>query len=314
MQQIGEKLSISTELIDTKDDTQLWGEQYNRKLSDILALQDEIAREISENLRVKLTGSQRAILAKPETTDAEAYQLYLKGRYHFYKFSEEGLTKSIPYFEQAIAKDPAYALAYSGLAGAYFVLGINYWPSADAFPKAKEAATKAAELDDSIASVHNVLGVAKLFGDWDWEGARREFERAVELNPSLADPHDLLCYYWLVTGNAEQGIQEIKKALELEPYGVIFNTDYAVALALSGRYDESLHQSRTTLEIDPQNPNVFLMMGIGYVEKGMYGDAIAAIQKAKSFEQNAEILGRLGNAFARAGERTKACVAKLSAK
>jgi len=306
VQQRGENLSISTELIDTKDDTQLWGEQYNRKLSDILSLQDEIAREISENLKVKLTGSQRAKLAKPETTNSEAYQLYLKGRYHFYKFTEEGLTKSIPYFQQAIAKDPAYALAHSGLAGAYFVLGINYWPPADAFPKAKEEATKAAELDDAIGTVHNMLGVAKLFGDWDWEGARREFERALELNPSLADPHDLLAYYWLVTGNPEQGIQEVKKALELEPYGLVLNADFALALALSGRYDESIRQSRTTLEIDPQNPNVYLIMGIAYVEKGMYADAIVAIEKAKSIEQNSEILGRLGNAYARAGERTKA--------
>jgi TolB-like protein/Tfp pilus assembly protein PilF len=306
VQQRGESISVSAELIDTKDNSQLWGDQYNTKLSDLLSVQNSISQEISESLKIKLTGSQRTKLTKQETTNPEAYQLYLKGRYHFYKFTEDGLTKSIPYYEQAIAKDPSYALAYSGLAGAYSVLAINYWRPADAFPKAKAAAAKAIQLDDSIGSIHNMLGVGRLFFDWDWPGAKREFDRAQELDPGLADVHNLLAYYWIVTGNPEEGIRELKRGLELEPLLVVLNTDLAFAYTVVSKNDDAIRECRTTLEMDPQYSIGYVVMGIAYADKGMFPEAIAALEKARSLEQNAEILGRLGNAYARAGDTQRA--------
>jgi TolB-like protein len=188
--QRGDDLSVSAELVDAREDKQLWGEQYSRKLTEVVSIRQEIATAISGNLRVRLTSEEKTRLAKSSATNPEAYQLYLKGRYHANQTTAAGLRKGIEYFQQAIDQDPSYALAYAGLADSYSALGSGWMnlPPIDSFPKAKEAALKALQLDDTLAEAHTALAYAEFF-DWDWPSAEREFKRAIELNPNSALSH-----------------------------------------------------------------------------------------------------------------------------
>ena len=188
--QRGDNLEISAELVDARDDSHIWGEQYSRKSADIFALQGELAKEMTTALRMRLTGEDEKRMAKSYTANPEAYQVYLQGRFWWNKRSEEGFNKAIEYFQQAIAKDPTYALAYAGLADSYSALAdYGFVPPKEAFPKAKEAALKALEIDDTLAEAHASLALIKTAYDWDWSGAEREYQRAIELNPSYADAH-----------------------------------------------------------------------------------------------------------------------------
>ena len=306
--QRGDSLSVSAELVDTRDDRQLWGEQYNRKLADILGVQEEISREISEKLRLRLTGEEKVRMAKRPTENIEAYQLYLKGRYYWNKRSEDGFRKAIEYFNQAIEKDRNYGLAHAGLADSYIVLGQYSLLSAkEAYAKAREAATKALELDDTLAEAHNALATVKGDYDWDWPGAEREFRRAIELNPSYATAHQWYCQLLSVLGRNEEALAEIKRAQQLDPLSLIINAVSGAILLRAGRDDPAIEQLRKTLEIDPNFARAHYYLGIAYVRKGAFGEAIAEFQRATTLSPNiTQYKGGLGHAYARAGKSAEA--------
>jgi eukaryotic-like serine/threonine-protein kinase len=251
--QRGDTLLISTELMDVRDNKQLWGEQYSRKVSDLLAVQREIAGEITNGLRLKLSGEQQTRLSKHYTDNSEAYQLYLRGRFYWNKRTGEALKKSIEYFNQAVENDPTYALAYAGLADAYGLLPSYSAASPhEAFPKAKAAATKAIELDDSLAEAHTSLANALFNYDWNLSEATREFLRAIELNPNYATAH-----HWysdgplLVMGRFDDAVAGMKRAQELDPLSLIINAEIGVSYTFAGQYDRAIEQFHRTLDMDP---------------------------------------------------------------
>ena len=306
--QRGDGLSISLELVDAQDNRQLWGEQYNRRLADILQLQTEISREVSEKLRLKLTGEEQRRLAKPYTENTEAYQFYLRGRFYWAKFNDEGLKKSIGYFNQAIEVDPSYALAYTGLAGSYLVQGATgIAPPKEVWPKAKSALEKALALDDTLAQAHSSSGAMKLMFEWDWPGAERELRRAIQLNPNLADPHNLYCYYLQVIGRLDEATSEIKRAQELEPLSTGISADLVSAYYYMRRYDAAIEQYRQTSELDRDFLQPLFLLGQVYERKGMYDQAIAECQKALRIHENdPAILSVLGYVYAVSGRKSEA--------
>jgi serine/threonine-protein kinase len=296
--QRGDMLTIQVDLVDTRDGSQLWGEQYVRKLSDILIVQQSISREVSEKLRLKLSGEQQEQLTKRYTESTEAYELYLRGRYHWNKRTTDGLMKGIEYFQQAIQADPNYALAYAGLADSYNVLSTNgVRPPREAFPRAKEAAEKALALDDTLAEAHSALAFIKTVYEWDWHGAEKEFRRAIELNPKYSNAHYFYAFAHLLSlGRMDEANTEIKRALELEPFSLIINTNLGRTLFLARQYDKAIEQYRRTLEMDAGFPRAHERLQEAYEQKGMYADAIADLEKI-----NPEFGSRLRAAYERSG-------------
>jgi TolB-like protein len=246
--QRGDDLDISAELVDARDNSHIWGEQYSRKSADIFALQGALAKEMTTALRVRLTGEDEKRMAKTYTANPEAYQDYLKGRFWWNKRSEDGFNKGIDFFQQAIAKDSSYALAYSGLADCYSLLPYyGFVAPKEALPKAREAVLKALQLDDTLAEAHVSVATVKEY-DWDWPGAEREFQRAIELNPTYAYAHG--SYGWLLasTGRFEEGIAEGKRALELDPFSLVINRNLGDVLYYARQFDQAIEQYRKGLE------------------------------------------------------------------
>jgi TolB-like protein/Tfp pilus assembly protein PilF len=308
--QVGDCLSIKTELVNTADGTQLWGEQYTRKLSDIFDLEGEISQEISKQLRLKLTGEEQKRLTKHYTENEEAYQLYLKGRYYWNKQIEVGLKKSAECFGQAIKLDPSYALAYAGLADTFAVRGIAEYGLIDprqAMPKAKAAAIRALQLDETLAEAQTTLAHVKAFYDWDWAGAEREFKRAIELNPTYAFSHHWYALFLAAMGRHAEAIAEERRAQELDPLSLIINKNVGTILYYAGEYDRSIEQYRKGIEWDPDFVRTHLYLGLAYEQKGMYGGAIVEYQKAVTLSNgNTVIKALLGHACAMSGKRAAA--------
>jgi DNA-binding SARP family transcriptional activator len=309
--QFGDALIIRTELIDVADGAQLWGEQYNRKLSDILVVQEEISREISEKLRLKLTKEEQKRLTKRHTQDTDAYRLYLKGRHFWNKRTEEGLKKGIEYFRQAIDADPNYALAYSGLADCYnsfaFSFDLGSLPPSEAIPKAKAAAMKALEIDDTLAEAHTSLAYAKQLYDWDWSSSEREFNRALELNPNYANAHHWYSHYLIAAGRTEESLAESERALELDPLGLIINTHLGWHYIYARQYDLAVEQLRKTLELDPGYGLAHWYLGIAYEQKGLYPEAATEFRKSVEFlKGNLIVEANMGHYYAVSGQRKKA--------
>ncbi len=279
--QRGDDLSVSAELVDAREDKQLWGEQYSRKVADTASIQQEIATAISGNLRLRLTSEDKTRLSKPYAANAESYQLYLNGRYHANKGSYDGLMKGIEYFQQAITKDPNYALAYAGLADSYVQLGggLIYLPPNEALPKAKAAAIKALELDDSLAEAHAALAGAQLFYEWDWSSAEREVRRAIELNANSALSHQQYSELLITRARFDESIAEEMRALELDPLSPEIVTDLAYEYMVMRRYDESIAYSRRALELDPNLPTSRAILAWAFALKGMPVQAIAEYDK-----------------------------------
>ncbi len=278
----GELLTVQAELVDVSTGTQLWGEQYNRKLADLLAVQDEISREISEKLRLRLTGEEKSRLTSARAVNPEAYQLYLKGLSAFNKRGAESLKRAIQYFEQATALDPRFAQAYAGLANTYNVIGTypGGLPAKESMPKAKEAALKALELDDMLAEAHTALAFVKSKYEWDWAGAEREFKRALELNPHYVDGRYFYAYIYLSPmGRHEEAIAQMKQALETDPLSLVVNANLGGIYYWARRYDEAIAQCRRTLEIDADFTVAHARLQETYEQKGMYEQAIVEIQR-----------------------------------
>lgn len=299
--QRGDNLIIKADLVDVSDGSQLWGAQYNRKLADIFAVQEEIAKEISDKLRLRLTGEEQQKLTRRHTENTEAYQFYLRGRYHWNKRTREGLKKSLEYFEQAIEKDPGYALAFSGLADAYSVItAYGGPPPKQSFPRAKAAAMKAVELDATLAEAHTSLGYVKASYDRDWSGAESEYKRALELNPNYATAHYFYALTYLTPlGRHEEAIREMKRALELEPLSIIINTNLGWTFYFARQYDQAIEQCRKALEIDPNFPPAHRRLTEAYEQKGMFAEAIAETEKLTEIAQGKpEVLIALREAYA----------------
>ena len=307
--QRGDSLSIGAELVDSRDKSHIWGEQYNRKLADVLAVQEELSREISEKLRLQLSGEDKQRLSKRFTSNHDAYQDYLHGRYYWNKRTLDGFKRAIGYFDRAIEKDPAYALAYSGLADCFSTRGLREWdlPPRDAFPKAKAAATKALVIDDTLAEAHTSLAFATWYYDWDWRAAETEFKRALELNANYPVAHQWYGSYLSSMGRHEEAIAEKRRAVELDPLSLVMNRSAGWTFYFARRYDEAIEQYRKTLELDPNFALAHLWLGEAYKQKGMHQEAILELHKASvlSGEDHAK-LAALGHAYAFSGRRAEA--------
>lgn len=305
--QHGENLLIAVELVDARDRTQVWGEQYNQKATDLLAVQAEISRQIAERLRLKLTKAEQQQLAKRETPNQEAYELLLKGRFYFDKGGTEHQKKAIDYYHQAIAIDPNYALAYSYLSINYQLLINNsILDPKEYLPRAEAAARKALELDEGLAEAHWALGQIKRH-TWDWAAAEREYKRAIELKSNFARAYLSYANHLSLTGRHEQAIAEIKKAREFDPLSTAVNTHVGYRLFFARRYDEAIEALKQTLELTKTYPLTHIVLGYVYAEKGMYREAISAYQEAINLGgDNPGTQIYLGVAYAKAGDRERA--------
>ncbi len=306
--QRGDDLLVSAELVDTRDNRHIWGEQYTRKLSGLVALQKEISRGVSDKLRLQLSGEQKERLTKRYTESTEAYQLYLKGRYHWNKWTPEGWQKSIGYFQQAIEKDPSYALAYVGVSNAYAALGFfDVMLPREARPKAEEAAVKALEIDDTLGEAHAALGVVKYSYDWDWAAAERELKRAIELNPNDEVAHTVYAYYLHSMGRANEGLAEMKRAYELNPLSIRINSGLGDMLAFAHahrQYDQAIAQFRKTIELEPAQwilGSIYWHLGAVYEKKGMHVEAIAEYQKGMNLDGDSDLAAALEQDYKTSG-------------
>jgi TolB-like protein/DNA-binding winged helix-turn-helix (wHTH) protein len=306
--QRGDTLNISAELIDTRDSRHIWGQQYDQKLADMVVLREEIAREMAGALRLRLTGAEEKRLAKTYTANPEAYQDYLKGRFWWNKSTEEGFDKGIGYFQQAIAKDPTYALAYSGLADCYSSrAGSGIVPFEEGYLRAKDAALKAVELDDTLAEAHSSLAIVKSSYDWDWAGADKEIRRVIELNPNDADAHRLHAVVLWQTGHLNDAIVETKLTLELDPLSLDNNDTLGLEFFLARQYDQVIVQMGKVLELDPNFIDAYYFRGLAYTKKSMGKEAMEEFEKGIAISPgNAEALTGLGYGYGVTGKRAEA--------
>jgi TolB-like protein/Flp pilus assembly protein TadD len=301
-------LTIGAELVDTTQGWRLWGEQYNRKLSDIFAVQDEISREIAGKLRLRLAADERARLHKHYTSKPEAYQSYLRGRYHWNKTTPEEVDKGIGYFEQAIREDPQFALAYAGLADSYALFAFfGIHPSKEVMPKAEQAARKALEIDESLAEAHvSLAGIHKSYY-WDWLGAEKEYRQALVLNPNYSTAHRWYAAFLMSLGRTGDALQEMERALELDPLCLIINMEMAWLFYMARDYDRAVEQALKTLDIEPQFFSAFHTLGLAYEQMGRHKEAISAFKKAHSGSAGNPIsLAGLAHAYATAGRNGEA--------
>jgi TolB-like protein/Tfp pilus assembly protein PilF len=284
LRKAGHKLRITAQLVNVADGFPVWSEKYERDEADIFVLQDEISLAIVDKLKVKLLGEEKEKIVKRHTENLEAYNLYLQGRYFWNKRGEEGLKKSVDYFEQAIKKDPTYALAYAGLADSYITIGDwNLLPSKGVFPKARAAVSKALEIDDELAEAHNALAAIKKY-DWDWSGAEKEHKRAIELNPNYPTAHQWYAEFLNAMGRFDEAIAEAKQAQELDPLSPIIYYAGATAFYFSRQYDKAIEQFKKALNLDPSFPNVHRYIALCYLHKGMYDNAMVELQEMMTLE------------------------------
>jgi len=306
--QRAQDLLITAELVDVRDNSHLWGGQFNRKLSDIQAVQEEIAGQISSKLRARLGGEEKKRLSKRYTENAEAYALYLKGRYHWNKRTAEDIQKGIGYFQQAIEKDPTYALAYAGLADSYVIL-FQYagLPSRETFPKANAAALKALEIDDTLAQAHAALAWTHQLFDWDFSAAEKEFRRAIELDPKYPTAHHWYSLLLSLLGRHEQAIAEAERAYELDPLSPIISNLRARVFYNARQYDRAIEAARKTLELDKGFIQALLTLGLALEQKKMYPEAIAEFEEAVRLSgRSIQAVAYVGHVYAVSGRREEA--------
>ncbi|HEX5688873.1 MAG TPA: tetratricopeptide repeat protein, partial [Roseiflexaceae bacterium] len=289
-----------------RDDKLLWGEQYARKLSELLATQRDIAAEITSKLRLKLSGEGERKLAKNYTTSNEAYQLYLKGRYHFSRRSKEDLQKSIELFRQAIELDPKFALAYAGIAELYATMPLYPYLSPQvAVPQAKAAVARALELDPELAEAHNIAGYIASGYDWDWATAEREFRRAIELDPNQANAHYRYAWTYLTPlGRHEEAIAEMERARELEPLNLIQGAHYAAVYLYARQFDAALEQARKICDLDPAFVIGKSWLCFALNASGMYAESLAIAEQTQ--QTDALLFPQMGYARAKMGRRQQA--------
>jgi TolB-like protein/Tfp pilus assembly protein PilF len=304
----GEALVVSAELVDIAGRSQLWGEQYTREAGDLLSIQADIASEIADRLRLKLTGNERRRLTRGGTRSPEAYDLYLKGLYHWNRVNFAGMSEAIMYFQRAIEEDPDYALPHAGLSDVYGTIGYMAMATPQViWPKAKAEAMRALELDDELAPAHAALGHAILFYDWDWPASRRELDRAVELDPASAATHHWYAHYWMVVGDMEKALEASRRAVELEPLDLLLRGHELYFLAAARRSDELQEKRRMAAEVDPDFWVIHTARGLGFQLQGQLTKAITELERAVEASGGISLALRdLGYAYALAGRREDA--------
>ncbi|MGE0352796.1 MAG: protein kinase [Gemmatimonadales bacterium] len=305
--QRSERLIVKAELVDGATDSQLWGDQYHRTMSDIFEVQEDIATEIAKSLRLRLTGEEEKQLARRPTRNTAAYQDYLRGRYHWNKRTAAGFRQATEYFRLAIEQDPEYAIAYAGLADNYNVLGYyNIKPPRDAYPHAIAAAERALALDDSLAEAHASRGFARLFYDRDWPKAERDFKRAMELKPAYPSAHQWYAWYLLITEQFGPAVNAMRRAQELDPLSLVINDHLGYCLLLAGRVEDARKQLATTVDLDPTFPLSHWRLGSLHLGLGDFDRAIAEFQRVVELTETGMGLGYLGQAYAMAGRPDEA--------
>jgi len=308
VQRTNDQVRVNVQLITAANDTHLWAETYDRKLTDIFVVESDIATTIAKTLQARLTGAEKAAIAKRPTANREVYELYLKGRFFWNKRTAADLRKAIEYFNQALDKDPGYAPAYAGLTDAYLILSQYGAASpADSFPQAIAAAKKAIELDDTLAEAHTSLACSLAYYDFDFEQSVKEFERAIQLDPNYATAHHWLSNGVLsALGQFERAIAEGKRAVELDPLSLVINTDLGQDFFYARRYDEAIVHLRKTIEMDPRFYFAHWVLGTALQLKGQLSEAVAEYSKAVELNDDPSVLALLGQAYARAGQRDEA--------
>jgi adenylate cyclase len=302
--QRGESLFVSTELIDTATDTQLWGARFGRKLADIFDVQEEIAKEISERLRLQLTRHEKKRLGKRQTLSREAYQLYLRGSFHSEKLSSDDFQKSLHYCRQALEFDPAYATAHARTSAAYVAMGIfGYIRPCDAFACAKAAALKAVETDGALAEAHLALGYVRLFFEWDWPGAEKEIRQAIEISPNSSDVHLGLAGWFVVMGRYDDMVNEAQIAVELDPLSVNAIFRLGAGFYECGRYAEAEEQFQKALKLHPGFNFSAYVLAMVYDVQGRHEEALSLLATAADTPITRAYMAL---AHVRAGDREKA--------
>ena len=296
-------LSISVELIDVRDNAHLWGAQYGRRLAEIFALQETIARQIAENLRLHLTGDEERRLRKRYTENGDAYENYLKGRYYFNKLTPDGVQKGIEYFRRAIEQDASYALAYVGLGDCYTYLAKS--------TEASAAFVRALELDQTLGEAHASLGFYKFLYHWDWPGAEQEFRRAIDLKPNYAEAHHWYAIYLANLGRHDEALNEAERARELDPLSLLMNMTPGLTSYLARRYDEAIEAFRKVIEMEPNFMAARSMLGHAYEQKGLYEKAVAEYKSllevvGENADVKASVKALLARTHARWGQRAEA--------
>ena len=279
----GNQLRITVQLVNASDGYHLWSERYDREMKDIFAVQDEITLAVVDALKLKLLGDQKDEVLKRYTKDSSAYQAYLKGRFHWHKRSLEGLNRSADYFKHALDLDPGYALAYAGLADSYAVLGIAEYgilPPREAMPKAKEAALRALEIDQTLAEAQSTLAHVRAFYEWDWVGAEADFRRAIELNPNYALSHHWYALYLAAMERHDEAIEAERRAQQIDPLSLIINKNVGTILYYAGQLGPSIEQYQRTLELEANFARTRLYLGVAYVKQGKYQDAVFEYEEA----------------------------------
>src|SRR5580658_7841941 len=306
----GDRVRITAQLIDASSDKHLWSESYEGELRDTLGLQNQVARAIADQIRIKVKPQEKAELKNAKVVHPEAYESYLKGRYFWNKRTMEGLKVALAYFNQAIEEDPKYAEAYSGLADTYALSGdwqYSVMTPKEAFPKAKAAAIKALELDSSLGEAHNSLAFCLDGFDWNFDSAGKEFRRAIDLNPGYATAHHWYAWHLSLLGRFDEAIAEMKKAQNLDPLSLIINSDLAELLVLAHSYDESMQQSRKTIEMDPNFALAHSQLAQAYLQEHRYEEAVAEMQKAVQLSGDSPTcIANLARAYVASGKRSEA--------
>ena len=307
VKQAGDHLQISIELVDTNDGSQLWGETYTRNLADLSKLSAEMSHEIAEKLRVKLTGAEKKKLRRQVTENSEAYQLYLKGRYHWNKRTGEGLRRGVAFFREAIASDPSFASAYSGLADCFITLGTNIpLPPHETMPKAKAAAMKAIEISDSLAEPWASLGAVRWWFEWDWEGAEEAYRRAIELNPNYATAHDGYSMLLAARGRFDEAVEQVTKACDLDPLSLICAVHAGWPFYFARDHESAIRRFRKALELDEHFIPAHGWLGMALGQQRRYDEAIDAFHRALDVERISILKAMLAHTHAIAGHREKA--------
>jgi serine/threonine-protein kinase len=308
IQKSGERVRVTVRLLSVAEGRQLWAEQFEEKFTDIFSVQDSVSRKVSGSLALTLTGEEKELLTKRHTDDIEAYQLYLLGRYHLNRLTDEGFWKGLDYFQRAIRKDPNYASAHAGVADAYNSLsGFNVLPPNEGFPKGKQAAQQALRLDERLAEAHIALANVKLLHDWNWAEAENEFSRALDLNPGSSEAHQMYGHYLAAMGRFDEAVREMERAHELDPLSLVKIISLGEALYLARRFDEAAAEYRKALEMDPNFGFAYWALGRALTGKGMYDEAIAAFQKAIPLSGDSpDEPAELARTYALAGKRAEA--------
>ena len=309
VQKSGDAVRVNVQLIKAANDSQVWAETFDRKLTDIFSVESDVAKAIADQLRAHITRQEEQVIAAKPTKNIEAYDAYLRGRYFWNKRTSDGIKHAIEHFQQSIERDPDFALGYAGLADSYIALTFyNFAAPHETMPKAKESAIKALALDNTLAEAHASLAHILMNYDWNWSAAEKEFKRSIELKPDYATAHEWYAIHYLTaTGRLEEAVQEMKKALELEPASLVMNTFMGATLYYAGRYDEAIDQCRRTIEMDPNFAVAHWHLGLAYEQKQALDAATEEFKKAISLSGGSPLMkAALVRAYAKSQKKHEA--------